>query len=68
MPRYEIVSRGNGATFMLTRVADGATLVLQGDDAVRFGKVLDDTSSDYPDDELCDEYSELFKGALSNEP
>ena len=34
--RYRISSLGNGAFLTITRVADGASVFLQGDDARRF--------------------------------
>ena len=58
--RYQIDSTGNGAFWTIKRLSDGATLFLQGDDAVLFDKLLECTTDAYCDDALCDEYASLF--------
>lgn len=58
--RYRIESTGNGAFWTITRLADGATLFLQGDDALAFGKRLESTTESFSDDDVCDECAELF--------
>lgn len=60
MPRYLIRSAGNGATFTITRLADAATLSLQGDDAIQFDNELDSTHDRWTDDDVCDQYADLF--------
>ena len=60
MPRYAITSQGNGAFYLLTRLADMKSLVLQGDDALTFGRMLETTHDGYTDDDACDEYSDVF--------
>ena len=58
--RYRIESCGNGLHWEVTRLSDGATLVLQGDDALRFGRQLEATNAAYTDDDVCSEYDALF--------
>lgn len=60
MPRYTIKSSGNGAFWSVVRLADDASLFLQGDDAVIFGEKLDSTHDRYTDDDVCAEYDEQF--------
>ena len=58
--RYRILSKGNGAMFDITRLTDGATLFLQGGDAVEFDSELDATTERRTADDVCDDYAELF--------
>lgn len=61
MPRYKIESTGNGASFTVARLADGALLTFAGDDAIQFDDELDGTHDRWTDDDVCDQYSELFQ-------
>lgn len=61
MPRYKIESTHNGAFWTITRLEDGATLALQGDDAVTFARCLEATHAGYTEDDVCDEYSDVFR-------
>ncbi len=58
--KYKIESHGNGTSWLITRTADKATLFLQADDALTFGKQLESTCASYSEDDLCEEYDELF--------
>lgn len=60
-PRYQYRSEGNGARYEIKRLADGATLFLQGDDAVQFSNELDKTHDRWTDDDVCAQYDELFE-------
>lgn len=61
MPRYKIESTGNGLYYTITRLADGKTLFLQGDDANAFGDLIEGMAVGSPnEDNVCDEYSEQF--------
>ena len=59
--RYEIKSQASRAFYTITRLSDGASVFLQGDDA---GYFRDDLlmidrgfgTSAYLEDDLCDEY------------
>jgi hypothetical protein len=55
--RYRIEMQSNIPTFLVTRLADGAELFLQGDDAIRFDCELD---AAWQQDDVCDEYAEQF--------
>ena len=59
-PRYTIKTTGNGFTTLITRLADGAELFLQGDDSANFLEQLEQTHDRWTDDDVCDEYSEQF--------
>jgi len=58
--KYKIEPQFNGTMWLITRTADNARLFLQGDDALTFGKQLESTCESYSDDDVCEEYSELF--------
>ena len=60
MTGYEIESTGNGATWTIKRLDDGATLFLQGDDAITFANKINDCSDDYTDEDVCAEYDSQF--------
>ena len=62
--RYKIRSTGNGSSWTITRLDDGATLFLQGDDAVEFARQLDDTTDGFDDAALCDQYEAAFVLAM----
>ncbi len=63
MQRFTIESTGNGATYIITRLADGASVFLQGDDAVQFGKSLETTSARFTDDDAAGLYECLMPAA-----
>lgn len=50
----------SGTAYTITRIADGATLFLQGDDALSFGRQLEATHEGYTDDDVCAEYDSVF--------
>lgn len=56
MPKYRIESTGNGAFFFITRLADDSAIMIQGDDAVIFGRILANTHDKFTDDDLAAEY------------
>lgn len=58
--RYKITSSGNGAFWTITRLADCASVTLQGDDAVTFSELLDATTESYTDDDLAAEYDSVL--------
>lgn len=60
MPKYRIEPSGNGLFWTVTRLADGATLFLQGDDAAQFGRWLESTWGGFTDDDVCDKYADQF--------
>lgn len=60
-PRYKIDSTGNGATFTITRLADGKSVFLQGDDAKTFGDALIGTEIDGDSEaEVCAQYDDVM--------
>ena len=61
MPKYKIESTANGAFYTITRVADGATLHLQGDDAIAFSDSINSTHEKHTDDDACAEYDHVFQ-------
>ena len=58
--RYRIDSSGNGAFWTIHRLADGAAVTLQGDDAVEFGKRLESTTESFADDDVCALYDDVM--------
>lgn len=60
MPKYRIESSGNGLFWTGPRLADGASIFLQDDDALAFGRLLESTHAGYTDDDVCDEYDACF--------
>jgi hypothetical protein len=58
--KYEIESQVNGTCWLITRRADNARLFLQGDDALTFGQQLESTSESYSEDDVCEQYDEVF--------
>jgi len=53
---FEIESYGHGFAFSIVRRADGKTVFLQGDDAVRLGRELERTTQRFTDDEVVEKY------------
>ena len=64
--RYRIESNGSGLTYTITRLADGATLFLQGDAALEFERMTNSTNARYTDDDVCDEYGDQFDDGRTN--
>ncbi len=60
MPFYEIESTGNGAFWTVTRLADGAALFMQGDEANAFASKIGNTHDAYTEDDVCVEYDDVF--------
>lgn len=60
MPLYKTESTGNGAFWTVTRLADGATLFLQGDEASAFALKIGNTHDACTDDDVCAEYDDVF--------
>jgi hypothetical protein len=58
--RYKIESTGSGAFWTITRLADGATLFLQGDDAANFAREIDSLPDWMTSDDQCDAYADAF--------
>jgi hypothetical protein len=58
--KYKIESQGNGVCWLITRRADKARLFLQGDDALTFGKQLESTYASCSEEDVCEEYDEVF--------
>lgn len=58
--KYRIVSFGKGAAFTITRVADGKSVSLQGDDAVQFDNELDALRQGMSFDRACEDYDEVL--------
>ena len=52
----EIESYGNGFAYQIVRKADGATVFLQGDDAVRLSQELDQTTEHFTDEDVASQY------------
>ena len=64
--KYKIESSGNGACWTITRLSDNASLFLQGEDALIFGKELESTHDLYTDDDVCSIYdSQLMPGGAA---
>ncbi len=65
-PFYTINSEGNGARVTITRLADGASVFLQGDDAVSFIDAVehayDRDDADTPLHDLCATYDDVMEG------
>lgn len=53
---FEIESFGNGFAYRIVRKADGATVFLQGDDALRLGQELDQTTERFADEDMASQY------------
>ena len=53
---FEIESYGNGFAYQIVRKADGATVFLQGDDAIRLGQELDQTTEGFTDEDVASQY------------
>jgi len=64
--KYKIESQFNGTSWLITRTTDNARLFLQGDDALTFGKQLESTSESYSEDDVCEEFSELFRDEVDD--
>lgn len=55
-PRFKLERWGGGLSYALTRLADGASVCTQGDDAFYFGTQWDEAEAAFPNkpaDELC---------------
>ena len=63
MPDYQIETIDNGAFVSVIRCHDGASLWLQGEDAVRFCEELGETTDVFVDDDVCRQYDEAFSVA-----
>ena len=55
---FEIESYGNGFAYQIVREADGASVFLQGDDAIRLGQELDHTTERFTDEDVASQYFE----------
>jgi hypothetical protein len=55
---YSIESYGNGIVFLLVRISDGASIFLQGDDALRLSDELEQTTEWFSDDDVAEQYFE----------
>lgn len=53
---FEIESFGKGFAYQLVRKADGAAVFLQGDDAIRLGQELDQTTERMTDEDVVSRY------------
>lgn len=53
---FEIESYGNGFAYQIIRRVDGATVFLQGDDAIRLGQELDQTAGRFTDEDVASQY------------
>ena len=53
---FEIESHGNGFAYQIVRRADGASVFLQGDDAIRLGQELDQTTERFTDGDVASQY------------
>ena len=53
---FEIESYGNGFAYEIVRKADGATVFLQGDDAIRLGQEFDQTTERFTDEDVASQY------------
>lgn len=53
---FTVESWGIGQFFELRRIADGATVFLQGDDALQLAYELDQTTDAYSDDDVASQY------------
>jgi len=53
---FEIESYGNGFAYQIVRMADGATVFLQGDDAIRMSQQLDKTTEHFTDEDVASQY------------
>jgi len=51
-----IESYGNGFAYQIVWKADGATVFLQGDDAIRLGQELDQTTERFTDADVASQY------------
>ena len=56
--QFEIESFGNGIAYQIVRKADGESVFLQGDDALRLGQELDRTSERVSDEDVVLQYFE----------
>ena len=53
---FGIESFGNGLAYQIVRKADGATIVIQDDDAICLGKELDQTTDRVTDEDVASQY------------
>lgn len=53
---FWIESYGNGFAYQIVRKADGATVFLQGDDAISLGQELDRTTDRLTDEDVVSQY------------
>jgi hypothetical protein len=53
---FGIESCGNGFAYQIVRKADGAAVFLQGDDAIRLGQELDQTTERFTDEDVASQY------------
>jgi hypothetical protein len=58
--RYSIKSEYNGAFYLLTRLADGATVFMQGDDADEIRCQIECVSERFTADDLCAQYDDVM--------
>ena len=61
--RYHVTSFGNGTAYEITRVSDGASVLLQGDDAVQLESEIESANSRYTADDVCGNYDEVMEVA-----
>lgn len=57
---YEITSYGNGLSYVITRLSDGKSVSIQGDDAPTFRTEWEHCSHRYTMDDLCSEYDHVM--------
>lgn len=53
---FEIESFGNAFAYKIVRKADGTSVFLQGDDAIRLSQELDQTSERFTDEGVVAQY------------
>ena len=53
---FEIESYGNGFAYWIVRKADDASVFIQGDDAIRLGQELDQTTKRFTDEDVASQY------------
>ena len=60
--RYKIETTHNGAFYTITRLADGASIFLQGDDAVLFGDRIEGLpAGSEEEDRVCEDYDAVMQ-------
>lgn len=65
--RFTLMSYGNGAAFLLKNEGSPLEVAVQGSDAVQFDYELDLWQQSFPDMEMDDILSEMWKGYVSGD-